>query len=125
MPTVSTLKGRTILALGYKKGQENRRRYDQEFAENVKSNNASRGASAYNSAMNAYNSYLKSKERREEKKQKQLEDETDGGYFKADSASTRKAYENPSDEANEIAYKTKIFNAKRDYKMDSSKYRVK
>lgn len=117
MPTVYTGKARGLLALGYYKGKENKRR-------EMVSENQTKSSNAYNSAMSAYNAYRTSKDRRLEKKsyKDSLTDDS-GNTF--DSAKTMKDYNNPSDSANEVAYKTKNFSGKRDYKMDFSKYKVK
>lgn len=144
MPTVYTGKATPLLALGYKKAKEEKRRYDQEFEENVKTNKSNRNANTYNSAMDAYASYLTSKANRAEKKKLLKDTDHDGrGEYTADelasssvranniydSEATKKAYENPSDEANSDAYKNSLFNAKRNYSLkkskEFSKYKVK
>lgn len=61
MPTVYTGKARGLLALGYYKGKENKRR-------EMVSENQTKSSNAYNSAMSAYNAYQTSKQNRLAKK---------------------------------------------------------
>ena len=117
MPTVYTGKARGLLALGYYKGKENRRRSDV-------SENQTKSSNAYNSAMSAYNAYRTSKDRRLEKKsyKDSLTDDS-GNTF--DSAGTMKDYNNPSSDLNSEAFKNKILSAKRDYTMKTSQWKNK
>lgn len=153
MPKIYTLGTKAVIASGYKKGKEERRRYDELLEEEKKSNKASRGASAYSASMSAYNAYRASKDKREAEKKalkesdsdndglgeytsKQISDSSVGSlsnikkkntdeYFKADSEATKQAYEHPTDEQNSDAYKNTLFSRKVKYKFDSSKWRSK
>ena len=126
MPRIYTLGAKAVLGSGYKKGLEEKKRYNEAEKDND-------NQTAYNRAVNAYNSYLSSKEKRESEKWKRIKGETvtdtdsdtDGGYFKADSLSTKEAYEKPSDEANAEAYKNEIIKGKAKYKFDTSRWRKK
>lgn len=76
MPTIHTLGTKAIMAARYKAGKENRRRYDQEFAEDVKNKKAERAILAFNAnaknrlAYNdpkAYQALIESERRAKEK----------------------------------------------------------
>lgn len=135
MPKIYTLGTKAVIASGYKAGKENRRRYDQEFDEDVKRNKASRSSSAYSASMSAYNAYRASKDRREEKN-KLLKDSDSDGNFEytskqlsdssvSSSAKLKQDYEKPTDEQNAEAYRNSLFKRKADYKFKTNKWRSK
>jgi hypothetical protein len=137
MPRVYTLGTKAIMSAGYKAGKENRRRYNQEFAENVKNNKSSRSNSAYSASMSAYNSYRASKDKRKAEKLALKESDSDsdglGEYTPrqlssssvGSSAKIKQDYENPTDEQNSEAYKNSLFKKSAGYKFKTNQWRSK
>jgi len=135
MPTIHTGNARMVMGLGYKKGKEEKRRYNTALEMQKDDIKSSKSASNYSSAMSAYKAYQDLKARREEKKKLLKDSDKDGlGEYTADqissssvgsSAKLKNDYEHPSDEANAEAYKNSLFDSKRKYAESKLKYKVK
>jgi hypothetical protein len=149
MPKIYTLGTKAVMASGYKKGKEEKRRYDQAFAEDVKNNKASRAISAFNANTNARKAWQEGKAAEAESKanltkgKSVVDSDNDGlGEYTAkdlasssvaslakkntyDSESTKNAYERPTDEQNSEAYKNSLFKKSAGYKFKTNQWRSK
>lgn len=146
MPKIYTVGTKAVMASGYKKGKEEKRRYDQEFAEKVIDAKANRAISAFNANTNARKTWQEGKEAEAKAKagltkgKPVVDSDSDGlgEYTEKDLASSsvsslskkntydsKSTYENPTSRQNDESYKNKILKRIADYKFKTNQWRSK